>query len=353
MKIPTILVVARLISALVVLLTPAAGHAEVVTARAEIRPLGAAVQAEASVEAVHQATLAAQVPGRIVALAVDAGERVRTGQVLVRIDPAEAAAALAAAEAGVVQAETARVNAKADYERARNLVARQFLSESALDSARARHQAAEAQLDAARAARAQAQAARAHTTVAAPLDGLVAERHIEHGEMAQPGRSLLTVYDPARMRAVADLAPERLALLGTPPLRARVELGGGGRMVEAAAVTVLPAADARTHTVRVRVDLPAGIEGVLPGSFARVHFRAVGGGATVSIPAAAVLRRGELSAVYVADGEGGFGLRQVRLGRLDQDSGMVEVLSGLEGNETLALDPVQAGIQVRAGSSAR
>lgn len=353
MKILTILVAARSICALVALLVPAVGHAEVVTVRAEIRPLGAAVQAEASVEAVHQATLAAQVPGRIVALAVDAGERVRTGQVLVRIDPAEAAAALAAAEAGVVQAETARVNAKADYERARSLVARRFLSESALDSARARHQAAEAQLDAAQAARAQAQAARAHTTIASPLDGLVAERHIEHGEMAQPGRALLTVYDPARMRAVADLAPERLALLGAPPLQARVELGGGGRIVDAAAVTVLPAADARTHTVRVRIDLPAGTEGVLPGSFARVHFRAAGGGAAVSIPAAAVLRRGELSAVYVADAEGRFSLRQVRLGRLEEDGRAVEVLSGLRGDETLALDPVQAGIEVRAGSIAR
>lgn len=352
MKIPRFLAAARAIPALVALLVTAAGHAEVATVRAEVHALGAVVQAEATVEAVHQSTLAAQVPGRIVALAVDAGERVRKGQVLVRIDPAEAAAAFAAAGAGVAQAETARVNAKADYERARSLVARHFLSESALDSARARHQAAEAQLDAARAARAQAQAASAHTTVTSPLDGVVAERHIEHGEMAQPGRSLLTVYDPARMRAVADLAPERLALLGTPLRQVRVDLGGG-RMVDAAAVTVLPAADVRTHTVRVRIDLPAGIEDVLPGSFARVHFGAAGASSTVLIPAAAVLRRGELSAVYVADGEGGFRLRQVRPGRLDQGSGMIEVLSGLEGNETLALDPVQAGIQVRAGSVAR
>ena len=70
------------------------------------------------------------------------------------------------------------------------------------------------------------------------------------------------------------------------------------------------------------------------------------------IPAAAVLRRGELTAVYAADGEGGFTLRQIRLGRtLPGDA--IEVLSGLKGDETLALDPVQAGIQARTAAAAR
>lgn len=104
---------------------------------------------------------------------------------------------------------------------------------------------------------------------------------------------------------------------------------------------MLPAADARTHTVRVRVDLPAGTADVLPGSFARVHFQGTPAlqawvtmcppphrarararplplqalPSPVVIPAAAVLRRGELTAVYAADGQGGFTLRQIRLGR--------------------------------------
>jgi RND family efflux transporter MFP subunit len=354
-------------------------HAEVATVRVETRTSAPAVSAEATIEAVRQSTLAAQMPGRVLELTADAGDRVRKGEVLVRIDPAEATAAVAAAEAGIAQAQTAVANARSEYARARSLVERKFLSQSALDSARTQFEAAEAQLQAARAQREQAATVRGYATVASPLDGLVAVRHIETGEMAQPGRKLLTVYDPAQMRAVADLAPQRLAELGAGPLRASVELPASGRTIEAAAVTVLPAADARTHTVRVRVELPPGTADVLPGSFARVHFQgtaaaaSAGSGASsapsgagpsgapatagaagpIVIPTAAVLRRGELTAVYAADGEGGFTLRQIRLGRALPGGDAVEVLSGLRGDETLALDPVQAGIQARSAAAAR
>ena len=355
------------------------GHAEVPTVRIESRASVPFVVAEATIEAVQQSTLAAQMPGRILALAVDAGDRVSKGQVLVRIDPAEAAAAVAAAEAGIAQAQTGLANARAEYARARSLVERKFLSQSALDGARTQFEAAEAQLRAARAQREQVATVRGYAEVASPLDGVVAARHIEAGEMAQPGRNLLTIYDPAQMRAVVDLAPQRLAELGSGPLRASVELPASARTIEATAVTVLPAADARTHTVRVRVELPAGTADVLPGSFARVHFQGLPAAASagfdvssaasgaspsgtptaasaagpIVIPAAAVLRRGELTAVYAADGEGGFTLRQIRLGRTLPGDAAVEVLSGLTGDETLALDPVQAGIQARTAAAAR
>ena len=352
------------LSAAVLLVAPvglASAQAELVTVRIQTHAFAAQISAEASIEALNQATLAAQMPGRIVDLGVDVGDRVRKGQVLLRIDPTEAAAVLAAADAAVAQADAALLSSKADYERARSLVASKFLSQAALDAARTQFQAADAQLRAARAQRTQAATVQGYATVVSPFDGLVADRHIEVGEMAQPGRELLTVYDPARMRAVADLAPQRLAQLGDGVLRASVELNGSHRLIDAVAVTVLPAADARTHTRRLRIDLPPGTEGVEPGSFARVHFHSASTSAStaqpVLIPAASVLRRGELTAVYVAEGEGRFSLRQVRLGRVVQggtamEGTAVEVLSGLNGDETLAVDPVQAGIQTRAATPA-
>lgn len=315
------------------------------------RSFASSLSAEATIEAVRQATLAAQVPGRIMALEVDAGDSVRRGQLLARIDPSEASAALAAADARVAAAEADLVNARAEHQRARSLVAKHFLSQSALDAARSRLDAAEAQVRAARASRGQAATVEGYTAISSPLDGLVAVRHIERGEMAQPGRALLTVYDPAAMRAVVDLPQQRLASFDGGPLSARVELPDSGRRLDATAVSVLPAADARTHTVRLRVELPPGSRDLLPGSFARVHFF-TGERSRVVLPAAAVLRRGELTAVYVADGEGGFSLRQVRLGRAIGADGEIEVLAGLKGDETVALDPVRAGLQVR-GAAAR
>lgn len=320
--------------------------AEVPTVRVSVQQQANQISAEASIEAVQQSTLAAQVSGRISAVFADAGDAVHSGQRLLTIDAGELAAATAAAAADIAQARSALDNARTELERARSLVAQRFLSQSALDLATTRHDAAVATLDAARARHAQAQVVQAHTSVHAPLSGLIASRHIEAGEMAQPGRPLFTLYDPAHMRAVADLAPQRLAALGTGPLQATIELPASGRRLAASRITVLPAADASTHTVRVRIELPAGTEDVLPGSFARVHFHGHSAGASLSIPAAAVLRRGELSAVYVAAEDGDFRLRQLRLGRTLDAGERIEVLSGLSGDERIALDPVRAGIRV-------
>lgn len=329
------------------LLIAAPGHAQVATVRVDARPVSGALSAEATVEAVRQATLAAQVPGRVLDVRVDAGDAVREGQLLLRIDAAEAAQAFAAAEAGVVQAQANRSRAQADFERARSLFERKFISAAALDQARTTYDAAAAQLRAAEAGREQAGTVQGYTRITAPLSGLVAARHVEPGEMAQPGRELVTVYDPASLRAVADVSQQRIAALGAGPLKARVELPDSGRWFDAARVTVLPAADARTHTVRVRIELPGGVAGVVPGSFARVHFATAERGRLV-VPAGAILRRGELTAVYVADEAGNFSLRQLRLGETLADEDGVEVLAGLRSGETVALDPVQAGIVVRA-----
>jgi len=135
-----------------------------------------------------------------------------------------------------------------------------------------------------------------------------------------------------------------LADLGKPGLRARIEFPESGRWFDGGAITVLPSADPRTHTARVRVNLPAEAAGVVPGMAARVHFLTGGDAPSgVAVPAAAVLRRGEVTGVYVADGKGGFSLRQVRLGTVLAD-GSVEVLAGLSGGEVIALDPVRAGL---------
>ncbi|MDY0013933.1 MAG: efflux RND transporter periplasmic adaptor subunit [Rhodocyclaceae bacterium] len=315
------------------------------TLRVEARPLPLSYPAEAVVEARQQATLAAQVQGRIVELRVDAGSPVKRGEVLLRIDPAQAGQALAGAEAGVAQARANAANARAQFERTKSLVAKKFVSQSALDQAEAALKAADAQLIAAQAGRGQAATTLGFTTIASPLTGLVAKRYVEEGEMAQPGTPLVTVYDPATLRVGADIPQYRLPALQAGPLAARVEFPDG-RWVDGGQVTLLPAADPRTHTLRVRVDLPPGLPGVAPGMAARLHLQ---GGVAVprlAVPVSAVLRRGEVTGVYVADPQGRFALRQIRAGE-PVGEGWVEVLSGLAGGETVAVDGVRAGMAAR------
>ena len=351
---------ALMLPCLLLALVPAvrAANPDIPTLRIEARPLVQTRSAEATIEAVRQSVLAAQIPGRVTEVLVDAGDRVRRGQVLMRIDAAEAAAAAAGAEAAVAQAETALANARSDFERARSLFERRFISQAALDQAQTRHQAAQAQLRVASAAHTQAAVVQTHADILSPLDGVVAARHVERGEMAQPGRMLLTVYDPVAMRAVVDLPQQQVAELmreggEASTWRARVELPDSNRSVDAVAVSLLPAADVRTHTVRVRVDLPRDTASLLPGSFARVHFqaavaRSAAAAAALRVPASAVLRRGELTAVYVVDAQGRFVLRQIRPGQARGPQGEIEVLAGLAAGDTVALDPVQAGILARS-----
>ncbi|HRI18384.1 MAG TPA: efflux RND transporter periplasmic adaptor subunit, partial [Burkholderiaceae bacterium] len=102
--------------------------------------------------------------------------------------------------------------------------------------------------------------------------------------------------------------------------------------------------DAATHTVQLRLTLPAGSEGVAPGMFARVWLPGMAGaGARLYVPAEAVVRRGEMTGLYVVDDQGRASLRQVRLGRAD--GATVEVLAGVAAGERVALDPQAAAKQ--------
>ncbi|HUG79387.1 MAG TPA: efflux RND transporter periplasmic adaptor subunit, partial [Burkholderiales bacterium] len=120
-----------------------------------------------------------------------------------------------------------------------------------------------------------------------------------------------------------------------------------GRWVDVKRITVVPAADPRTHTTRVRLDLPGDVRGIYPGVYARAHF-AVGAAPKLLVPRAAVIRRSELTAVYVLGDDGRPLLRQVRLG-VAGDERAVEVLAGLKPGERVALDPVKAGMSAPAG----
>jgi len=313
------------------------------TATVELREVELTYPTEAVVEAVKQATVAAQVQGRVVEVRADAGDRVRQGDVLMRIDEREAAQAAAGADAQLAQAQANLTNAKATYERTRNLLAQKFVSQAALDQAESAWRAAEAQVRSAAAGKDQAGTVRGYTTVTSPLTGIVAQRHAELGEMATPGKELITVFEPGDLRVVASIPQYKLAEV-KHTLRARVELPESKRWIDAASVTVLPTADARTHSVRVRIDLPDDVQGVVPGMYARAHFF-TGKARKLVVPAQAVLRRGEVSAVYAIDEKGGLQMRQVRLGEPVAGEA-IEVLAGLSAGERVALDPVRAGMQL-------
>ncbi len=297
------------------------------------------------VEAVSRSTVAAQVTGRIEAIHFDVDDYVPKGAVILRFRDREFRARVAQARAALREAEARLAQARAEHERVRRIFARRLVSKSVMDKATAELKAAQARLEAARARLAEAEEQLANTVVRAPYAGIVVERHVEVGETARVGQPLMTGLSLERLRVTAAVPQSVMPALRAGSATARV-LAGHGPPVVPVRVTLFPYADTRSHTFRVRLELPPADHGLYPGMWVRVALR-LGEREVLTVPAAAVVHRSEVTAVYVVDARGRVHMRQVRLGRALPE-GRVEVLAGLEAGERVALDPIAAGTALKA-----
>jgi RND family efflux transporter MFP subunit len=295
------------------------------------------------VEPIRQATLAAQVSGSIVRIGVKVGDRVRAGQELLRID---AHAAALVVQSSAAQVDAARANlavAAKEFERQQQLLQKQYISQAALERSQAQFQSAQAQVQSLQAQTNVVQTQQGFYVISAPFSGIVSELPVTLGDMAMPGRPLVTLYDPSQLRVTAAVPHSAMpaSLEGTQfELPTSTDSKG---LTQARGLTVLPQVDAATHSAQIRFLLPA-TTGAMPGSFVRVWLPAARTAAAsvghMFVPASAVLRRAELTAVYLVDAQGHPTLRQVRLGRSQGE--LVEVLSGLRAGERVATDPQAA-----------
>jgi RND family efflux transporter MFP subunit len=334
---------------------PAAAAEVVATVTAQAQGSEAGRVLDGVIQPLRQATLAAQVSGNVLVLAVKPGDRLKAGQLVARVDERDTQAAMLRSDGGVAQAEAELRNARTHAERSRELRNQGFLSQAALDIAETQYKAAQAVVQQAQAGRSQAALARGFTTVSAPFDAVVLATHVEAGDLATPGRPIATLYAPGALRAVVQV-PASMAALARASTQVQVELADG-RRVAPTARSVLPSADPVSQTVEWRLELPpaprAGDDEValMPGQSVRVYFSgqaasSAGPGTAarqpLTVPSAAVLRRGELTAVYVVQGER-FVLRAVRTGA-DRGAAGIEVMAGLQPGERVAQDAVRAGL---------
>ncbi len=321
----------------------AQGPVLVATAPAQVKSVGTGFELDGVIQPVKQSTVSAQASGRVATLLVKAGDKVRAGQLLATIDDRETQTGVQRSQAQVAQAQAELRNAQANFNRTRDLQTKGFVSAAALDTADAQLKAAQAGRDSAGAGAQQSALAQGFTRVTAPFDGWVLQTHMEAGDLAVPGKPLLTLYAPLPIRAVVQVPVSRAAVARAAGA-VEVQLPGatGTAWIRPVAVTSLPTADAVSQTTEWRLDLPAeAAKTLLPGQQVRVRF--TGGQASqMVVPTSAVLRRGELTAVYVVSGKG-FALKAVRLGA-DHGAAGVEVLAGLMSGDVVALDPVKAGL---------
>jgi len=307
--------------------------------------LGAAESASAAGRTAHSGTIQAEksaaVSSRVMAMVtavhVRLGDQVAAGQLLLTIDPTAAQGQLSQAQGAVVQAEAALALAARNYERYQALAEKEAASELELDLARTQYEQARGAVEQARGAVAAARSVEGDARVVAPFAGRVAQRFVDVGDLTAPGRPLIQIESGLGRRLTLSV-PESLMVrselgLGSQvpvTLDARPELGEiAGEVIE-----VSPGPDPTTHAYTVKIALPSAD---LPaGSAARAYLPRSGTSAAILVPSEAIVESGGLSLVVVRDTDGLSRTRVVTLGEKRAD-GRVEVLSGVEGGESVAL----------------
>jgi cobalt-zinc-cadmium efflux system membrane fusion protein len=272
------------------------------------------------------------VPGRILAVHVKTGDRVKAGDPLITLSSPEAAAARAAFAV-----------AEAEYDAAQKEVTRQDQMAKVGVGIESERVAAQAKLR-----QSEAELARARTTAGilgggggptvvlrAPIDGTVIARHATVGTVAEPaGEPLIEIGNPKALWIVAEVF-ERDLVQVHEGAEVDVELTSEGEPRHGRVLTVGSALTGTLRTAPVYIALDGGDDGIRAGMFARATIKAASGQSIV-LPAEAVLvKTGKKYIVYVKQDELRYAPREVTVGR--SVGGRVQVLSGLHPGEQVVV----------------
>ncbi len=279
----------------------------------------------------HRVSISSHLSGYIRELPVREGDRVKAGDLLVRVDPVNA-------RQGVVQAEADLADAKADLNRYEELFKAGAVSKQQLDRIRLRYKVTRSQVE-------QAHNQLSYAEVRSPVDGVVVEKQMNEGDLASPGAPILALEDPANLLVETYVSEQFVSAIHAGD-GVEVEVTSQGQPLAGRVRQVVQAADATTHQFLVKITLESHGD-VHPGMYAQVGFK-TGSRKGLQVPVAAVVHRAGLSGIYVLDAESVVRYRQIRVGKARGE--FVEVLAGLhEGNRVVwnGTPALSAGMKVQ------
>jgi RND family efflux transporter MFP subunit len=311
---------------------------QVKTMNLEAASNGSDYRASGTLSAVNQSQVSTRMMGYVVNVHVKIGQKVPAGALLVTLDQSDLSAKKAQADAGVMQAEAAFANARADYNRFQTLFQQQSATAKELEDMTTRYEMAKAGLEAAKQMRNEVQAQFAYAQIRAPFAGTVSQTFVKAGDMANPGMPLVSIEGGSTLEVKVRVTERQISQIqnGT---KVQVFLKNKGKKVPGTVIETSASAQysGGQYPVVVRLDeIPAD---VLPGMYVSVEFpnaktdKNTMGAETIRIPSEAVITKGDLKGVYVVSQQKTAVLRWIRLGR--QVGSEVEVLSGLQQGETL------------------
>jgi|TARA_B110000908_G_scaffold170805_1_gene231452 RND family efflux transporter MFP subunit len=288
----------------------------------------------ATINAKQASIISSRILARIDEILVRAGDTVKEGQLLIKLEQAELQSQVLQAKEQVNVILARYIEAKKNFERSKDIHRQKLISDVVLDKSKADYNALLAELNTVKQVLKQVQTALSYTELRAPMDGRVVDRFTEPGNTAQPGNKLLSIYNPLSLRVEGQVR-EKLAFELTQGQTIEVQLPTSNQVLQAKIEEIVPAANTGSRSFLVKASIKYQ-EQLLPGMYARMLIPA-GRENVIYLPKSRIAQVGQLSVIWV--NEGGIAQRRfVRLGKETAD-GLVAIISGLQANEQVLVKP--------------
>lgn len=294
-------------------------------------------EAVGTIQPEYRMTISSRISAEIVEMRARAGQQLQKNDLLVRLDSRDLISRVAQAKETLHRAQAVRSLAASDYGRDKPLMEKAVIPRSEFDQTDMRLRAAEADVQHAKEALRDAEVSLSYADIRCPASGVVIDKLADVGDLATPGKTLLTMYEKNRLWLEANVREQEASLLQIGA-EYTVRIGASGDKMNGKLVEIIPSADPSSRSLTARVRLPR-TEGLYPGMFGHL-FIPVRKTESLLIPESAIIRIGQLCMVDVIDADL-IKRRSIQTGERIGD--LVEVLSGLVEGERIVLSPVHGG----------
>ncbi|MDA8402720.1 MAG: efflux RND transporter periplasmic adaptor subunit, partial [Desulfobacteraceae bacterium] len=253
-------------------------------------------EAVGAVQPEYRMTISSRISGDIIEMRASAGQHVRKDDLLARLDARDIAARVSQARETLRRAQAGYDLAASDYRRDKPLVEKAVIPRSEFDQTDMRLRTAEADVQHAKEALREAEVSLSYAEIRSPATGMVIDKLADAGDLATPGKALLTMYETHRLWLEASVREQEAALLRIGAEYA-VRIGATGEQMKGKLLEIVPSADPASRTVTARISLPR-TDGLYPGMFGRLLIP-VSEKQTLLIPESAMIRVGQLRMVDV------------------------------------------------------
>jgi membrane fusion protein (multidrug efflux system) len=315
----------------------------------EARELALRLPLSGSLAPLAQATVKSKVSGVVLETSVREGMKVAAGQVIARLDDADARARVAQ-QAALVKEATARLAMATKNEaNSQALLKQNYISQNSFDTTRNSVELAQAAVDAARAQLDLARIALNDTTIRAPLSGVVSKRFVQAGEKLSPDSPVMAIVDLQHLTLDAQVPASDIPRVQVgQAVRFRVD-GFDKRSFAGTVARINPATEAGSRSMLVYISVANDDGSLRAGMFAKGEITTDKSAPRPIVPLAALRKEGEREVVYRVDG-GKVVAQPVQLGMRSEDEGMAEVTSGVDAGAVLLAVPLDG---VKPGSAVK